>query len=100
MTKNLSGDLQPFAKSGFPSVFVIRASSFGRRVQAQTSGDDKVEAKSDQEFPVPHDLLAIEPDVEVAADAVDVCLGHPVCASMLGVGMTKSDVNTGDFFIL
>ena len=45
-------------------------------------------------------MLSIEPDVEVAADAVDVCLGQPVCASMLGVGMTKSDVNTGDFFIL
>jgi hypothetical protein len=63
-------------------------------------GDDKVTAKSDQELPVPHHLFAIEPDVEIAADAVNVCLGHPVCASVLGIGMTKSDVNTGDFFIL
>ena len=66
----------------------------------KTSGDDKVTAKSDQKFSVPHYLFAIEPDVEVAADAVDVRLGHPVCASVLGIRMTKSDVNTGDFFIL
>ena len=57
-------------------------------------------AKSDQEFAASHHLFAIEPDVEVAADAVDVCLGNPVCASVLGVGMTKSDVDPGDFFIL
>src|SRR5436190_8338185 len=47
-----------------------------------------------------HHLFAVEPDVEVAADAVDMCLGDPVCAGVLGIGMAKSDVNTGDFFIL
>src|SRR6266540_5072349 len=82
------------------SAFVIRASSFSQRIQAQTSGDDKVTAKSDQEFSAPHYLFAIEPNVEIAADAIDVRFRHPVCAGVLGVGMTKSDVNTGDFFIL
>ena len=64
------------------------------------SGDDKITAKSDQEFPVPHYLFAIEPDVEITADAVDVRLGNPVCAGVLGVGMAKSDVDTRDFFVL
>src|ERR1700751_4844028 len=47
-----------------------------------------------------HHLLTVKPDVEVAADAVDVCFGSPVCAGVLGVGMTEGDVNTWNFFIL
>ena len=57
-------------------------------------------AKSDQKFAALHHLFAIEPDVEITADAVDVCLGNPVGASVLGVGMTKSDVDTRNFFVL
>ena len=64
------------------------------------SGDDKVTAKSDQELPVPHYLFAVEPDVEITSDAVDMRLGNPVCAGVLGVGMSKSDVDTRDFFVL
>ena len=45
-------------------------------------------------------MFAVEPDVEITADAVDVRLGNPVCAGVLGVGMTKSDVDTRDFFVL
>ena len=47
-----------------------------------------------------HDLFAVEPDVEITADAVDMRLGNPVCAGVLGVGMAKSDVDTRDFFVL
>jgi hypothetical protein len=82
------------------SAFVIRGSSFSQRIQAQTSGDDKVTAKSDQEFSAPHYLFAIEPNVEIAADAIDVRFRHPVCAGVLGVGMTKSNVYAGNLFIL
>ena len=57
-------------------------------------------AKSDQEFAASHYLLAIEPNVEVATDAVDVCFGNPVGASVLGVGMTKSDVDPRNFLVL
>ena len=57
-------------------------------------------AKSDQEFAASHHLLAIEPNVEVATDAVDVCFGNPVGASVLGVGMTKSDVDPRNFLVL
>src|SRR5882724_8602607 len=52
------------------------------------------------ELAASHDLLAIKPDVEITADTIDMCFGHPVCASVLGVGMTKSDVHAGNFFIL
>ena len=66
----------------------------------KTSGDDKVTAKSDQKFSVPHYLFAIEPDVEVAADTIDVGFRNPVLAGVFGVGMTKCDVNAWNFFVL
>ena len=47
-----------------------------------------------------HDLLAVEPDVEIAADAVDVRLGEPRLAGVLGVGMAEGDVDAGNFFVL
>src|SRR5436305_12436531 len=48
----------------------------------------------------PHHLLAIEPDIEIAAHTVDVCFGSPVRLGVFGVRMTKSDVNAGKFFVL
>ena len=57
-------------------------------------------AKSDQEFPALHHLFAIEPNVEIATDAVDVCFGNPVGASVLGVRKTKSDVDPRNFLVL
>src|SRR5436305_649377 len=48
----------------------------------------------------PHHLLAIEPDIEIAAHTVDVCFGSPVRPGVFGVRMTKSDVNAGNFFVL
>ena len=53
-----------------------------------------------QKLPALHDLLAVEPDVEIAADAVDVRFGSPVRAGMLGVGMTKRDVDSRNLFVL
>ncbi len=53
-----------------------------------------------QKLPFPHHLLAVEPDVEIPADAVDMRFGSPVRASVLGVGMTKRDVDSGNFFVL
>jgi hypothetical protein len=53
-----------------------------------------------QKLPFSHYLLAVEPDVEIAADAVDVRFGSPVCARVLGIGMTKRDVNSGNLFVL
>jgi hypothetical protein len=47
-----------------------------------------------------HYLLAVEPDVEIATDAVDVRFGSPVCTGVLGVWMTKRNVDAGNFFIL
>src|SRR3954452_22670821 len=57
-------------------------------------------SRSDQELPVRHHLVFIEPDVEVSADAIDVRLGNPVLTRVLRVGMTEGDVNAGNFFVL
>ena len=53
-----------------------------------------------QKLPFPHYLLAVEPDVEIAADAVDVRFGNPVCARVFGVRMTKCNVDSGNLFVL
>src|SRR6266853_3205731 len=55
---------------------------------------------SDQKFSGPHHLLAIEPDIEIAADAVDMRFRFPIRAGVFGIGMAKSDVDAGDFFVL
>src|SRR5262245_2438652 len=53
-----------------------------------------------QKLPVPHHLLAVEPDVEITADAVNVRFGSPVCARVFGVRMTKRDVDSRNLFVL
>src|SRR5215813_9718399 len=53
-----------------------------------------------QELPFAHYLLAVEPDVEIAADAVDVSFGSPVCARVFGVRMTKRDMDSRNLFVL
>jgi hypothetical protein len=53
-----------------------------------------------QKFTALHHLLVVEPDVEVAANAVDVRFGDPSCAGVLGVRMAKGDVDAGKFFVL
>ena len=47
-----------------------------------------------------HYLLAVEPDIEIAANTVDMSFGSPVCAGVFCVRMTKSNVDTWNFFIL
>ena len=53
-----------------------------------------------QKFAPAHHLLAVEPDIEVASDAVDVRFGNPIRAGVFGVGMTKRDVYPRNFFVL
>jgi hypothetical protein len=53
-----------------------------------------------QKLARPHYLLAVEPDIEITTDAVDVRFGSPVCTGVLGVWMTKRNVDSGNFFIL
>src|SRR6266699_1520619 len=55
---------------------------------------------SDEKLPALHDLLAVEPDVEIAADAVDMSFRNPVCAGVLGIRMTKGNVDARNFFVL
>ena len=59
-----------------------------------------MEGESPKKLPTPHHLFAIEPDVEIAADTVDVRFGRPIGARVPGIGMTESDVHTGNFFVL
>src|SRR5439155_5859686 len=53
-----------------------------------------------QKLPSLHHLLAVEPDVEIAADAVDVRFRNPVGAGVLGVWMAESDMDSWNFFVL
>ena len=53
-----------------------------------------------QKLPLTHHLLTVEPDIEIAADAVDVRFGDPVCPGVLGVRMAKGDVDARNFFVL
>src|SRR5438128_360341 len=59
-----------------------------------------INPKLDQKVPALHYLFAVEPDVEIAADAVDVSFGNPVRAGVFGIGMTKRNVDSGNFFVL
>ena len=59
-----------------------------------------ITAGLEQKLTFPHYLLAIEPDIEIATNTVDVRFGSPVCAGVLGIGMTKRDVHPGNFFVL
>src|SRR5690348_4340625 len=54
----------------------------------------------DQEFSRAHDWFAIEPNVKITTDAVDVGLGFPIGASVLGIRVAKSDVNPWNFLVL
>src|SRR5205823_6585413 len=47
-----------------------------------------------------HDLLVVEPDVEVAADAIDVRFRDPVRAGVFRIRMAEGDVDAGNFFVL
>jgi hypothetical protein len=42
----------------------------------------------DEEFPALHHLFVVEPDVEIAANAVDMGLGDPVLTGVLRAGST------------
>src|SRR2546430_7515168 len=53
-----------------------------------------------QKFTASHHLLAVEPDIEIAANAVDVGFGNPIRPSVFGIRMTEGDMNAGNFFVL
>src|SRR5439155_17270182 len=53
-----------------------------------------------QKLPALHHLLAIKPDVEIAADTIDVRFRNPVCAGVFGVRMTEGNVDSWNFFVL
>src|SRR5215510_2566862 len=53
-----------------------------------------------QKLPPSHYLLAVEPDIEIAADTVDMRFGSPVRPGVFGVRMTEGNVNAGNFFVL
>src|SRR5437667_10612827 len=56
--------------------------------------------KLDQKLPALHYLFIVKPDVEVAADAVDMRFGNPICAGVFGIRMTEGNMDAGNFFVL
>src|SRR2546427_5057095 len=79
---------------------VIRHSSFRLPRGSPAKAGVSSFPASHQELAGLHYLFAVEPDVEVAANAVDVRFGNPIRASVLGIGMTEGDVDAGNFFVL
>src|SRR2546428_2888627 len=59
-----------------------------------------INPKLDQKLPALHYLFAVEPDVEVPADAVDMRFGNPICAGVFGIRMTEGNMDAGNFFVL
>src|SRR5437660_11281889 len=55
---------------------------------------------SHKKFSGTHHRFAVEPDVEIAADAVDVRLRRSVSAGVIRVRMSEGNVNAGNFFVL
>src|SRR5438105_7620797 len=49
-----------------------------------------------QKLPIPHHLLAVEPDVEIASHTVDMRFRNPIGAGVLGIRMTKREMNAGN----
>src|SRR6266487_5780449 len=82
---------------GFVNSVFLRHSSFALRHLASThrcqASRDAAPARSHQKLSAPHHLLAIKPDVEIAANAVDMRFGSPVCAGVLCIRKTKSNVS-------
>src|SRR5438309_1074385 len=67
---------------------------------AQTELRWRVPAKSHQELPAAHYLLAVEPDVEIASHTIDMRFRNPIGPGVLGIRMTKGEMNAGNFFVL
>ena len=44
---------------------------------------------SDEELPALHHLFVVEPDIEIAADAVDMGLGDPGLTGVLNIGLAS-----------
>ena len=47
-----------------------------------------------------HDLPAVDPDIELAPHYVDMRGGVPIGAGMRAIGITESDVDSGDLLVL
>src|SRR5664280_3586016 len=54
----------------------------------------------DKEAALLHDLLAVNPDIEVRAHHVNVGAGIPLRASVRAVGVSESNVQAGKFLVL
>src|SRR5207302_7504609 len=65
-----------------------------------TSSNGLLDPPSHEKLSTLHDLFIVEPNVEIATDAVDMRLRRPICAGVVRVRMPKSDVNAGNFFVL
>src|SRR6266567_1753420 len=90
--------------SGFVNSVFRRHSSFALRHLASThryqASREAAPARSHQKLPALHHLFAVEPDVEIAADAIDVRFRNPIGAGVFGVRMTEGDMHAGNFFVL
>src|SRR6266404_229105 len=98
---SISGrDGSPSRPTYFSRADAVRASKNNSSDAPLRSVQAPVRPTLHQEFAGAHHRLAIEPDVEVAPDAIDMRFGNPLCAGVLGVRVTECNVDAGNFFIL
>src|SRR5437868_15243502 len=71
----------------------LRQQTLQRLTSRKTSGLDQKSARF-------HCLFAIEPDVKVAPDTINVRFRFPIRAGVFGVGMAECDMHTGNLFVL
>ena len=53
-----------------------------------------------QKPPAPHNLLLLEPDIEIPTHAIDVGGRAPIRPGVLGIRVAKGDVDPGNLFVL
>ena len=99
------------SKIGWPLLGFIHAAYqrgifVGRKVGVESGAKFRIHvtvtanAALYQKLPFPHYLLAIEPDIEIPTDTVDVRFRSPICAGVLSIRMAESDMYPGKFFVL
>src|ERR1035437_5614468 len=54
----------------------------------------------DEKAALLHDLLAVNPDIEVQAHDVNVGAGIPLCTCVRAIGVSEGDVDAGKFLVL
>src|SRR5215831_502743 len=89
---------------GFIYTVHQRSIFLGRKVGVESGAKFRIHVTTigalNQKLPFSHHPLAIEPNIEIATNTVDVRFRSPICAGVLSIRMTEGDVYPGKLFVL